>query len=184
MFALGWATLGASIEGFSSVRSAISQIAAVDSPRRWQMFAVFVTYGLLLLAGARALRGAGAAGSGAAATVNALSVWGVAAFPIHGSERGDAVHGLFALMGYVTLALMPALAVRPLKRAGRQRAALISALLAAVMLVAFLGTAGDGRTGLYQRIGTTTGDLWMAAAGVLLLTGGSRWRRGRTPVTG
>lgn len=174
VFVVGWATLGASIDGFSPVRMAISDVAAVGSPRRWQMFAVFVAYGLLLLVGAWALRAAGAVGSAGAAMVNALSVWGVAAFPVDGSARGDGIHGLFAAIGYVTLALMPALAVAPLRRAGRTGAAVASVWVAVVVALTLIGSAGNDRSGMFQRMGTTTGNLWMLAAGLALLTLGSR----------
>lgn len=184
VFVAGWAALGASIEGFSPVRFAISDIAAVDSPRRWWMFAVFVAYGALLLLGSRALRGAGAAGSAIAAVVNALSVWGVAVFPVHGSERGDAIHGVFAGIAYLTLALMPGLAVWPLLRAGRKGPAVASAVLAVVVAVALAGANGNERTGLFQRIGTTTGNVWMVAAGLALLAVGSRSGTGAAPATG
>lgn len=169
VFVGGWAVLGASIDGFSPVGSAISEVAAVDSPRRWAMGSVFVFYGVALLIGSVALRRSGAGGSSTAAVVNGLAVWGVAAFPLHGSGRGDVIHGGFALLGYLSLSAMPLLAAGPLHDAGRRGAAVASVVAGVACAGSLAATRVDDRTGLFQRIGTTTGNVWILAAGVVLL---------------
>lgn len=174
VFAGGWALAGASIDGFSPVRFAVSDLAGVDSSTRWPMFAVFVTYGLAMLIASRALAAVGARGSAVAAVLNGLSVLGVAAFPVHGSGRGDAIHGVFALIGYLSITAIMALAVRPLFRSGHRGAAVASVVFAVVCAGALAGTTGSDHTGLFQRVGTTTGDIWMVAAGTTLLLAGVR----------
>jgi len=171
VFVVGWAVAGASIDGFSPVRLAISELAAFTSPRRWPMFAVLLGYGAAMVIGSAALRRSTLRSTGVAALVHGVATMVVATTPVHRSSMVDAIHGVGAVVAYATLAAMALLAVRPLRRAGRPAAAVASLVMGAAVAVALALANGNDRTGLFQRIGTTLGNLWTVAAGLALLAG-------------
>ncbi|HEX2576498.1 MAG TPA: DUF998 domain-containing protein [Aquihabitans sp.] len=170
-FVVGWVVCGATIDGFSPVRYAISDLAGVGSPRRWPMTAALVAYGLALVVGAAALRRVGARGAALAALVNGVATLGVAATPVHGSDTVDGLHGIAAFVAYVSLAALPLAAARPLARAGHRNGAVASVAVGVATALAFAAANGNDRTGLFQRTGTTLGNTWTVLAGLAVLTG-------------
>lgn len=171
VFVGGWAVAGASIDGYSPRHEAISNLAAVDSPRRWVMFAVFVTYGVAMVVGSLGLRRSVAAAAWPAAVVNGLALIGVAATPIHRSDVVDGLHGLAATVAYLSLAAMPLLASRGFRRAGYRGAATASVVVGVASLGSFLVAAWASDGGLFQRTGSTVGDVWILAVGLAILFG-------------
>ncbi|QXC61557.1 DUF998 domain-containing protein [Aquihabitans sp. G128] len=169
VFVGGWAVMGATWSTYSPRRQAISDLAAVDSPRRWPMFVVFVAYGVLMVIGSQALRRSSVRLAWPAAAVNGLALIGVALFPIHRSTFIDDRHGNAALIAYLSIAALPVLAARGLTRTGHGWAA-IASIVAGVASILFLASAyGNDYVGALQRTGAGIGDMWTFVAGVVLL---------------
>jgi len=166
VFVVGWAVAGATVDGYSPRRQAISDLAAVDSPRRWPMFVVFLLYGLAMVIGSLALRHSVVRTAAVAAVVNGLAVIGVALTPIHQSSAIDGRHGNAALLAYISLAAMPILAAWGLTRNGQRGAAVGSVVVGIASIVALSAAYGNDYVGLLQRSGTTIGHAWILAAGV------------------
>ncbi len=139
------------------------------------MSAGFVCFGLGLCAFSVALRHSVGGRAWVAAAVTGASAFGVAAAPLGASSKLDAIHGGFATMGYLSLALLPVLAARPLAHAGQHRAAKASMVVGVLAGASLLATALGGPHGLFQRLGLTLGDAWIAASAVAILSG--RFRR-------
>lgn len=166
-----WALGGAIRDGYDPVTDAISRLAEIGAPTRPLMTAGFVAFGVGLPSFAVALRRGLPGPAWVAAAATGLATLGVAATPL-GDPRVEAAHGVFAGVGYATLAATPLLASRPLRRIGRPRAA-SAALAAGVTSAAFLvATVGfDGAHGFFQRAGLTVGDLWVIWAATEMLRG-------------
>ena len=176
-FVGSWAILGATTPGYSPVNGAISDLAAVNASSRAAMTAGFVVFGLGLIAFGFALRDALEGPAWIAAIATGSCTIGVAATPL-GGWAGDNTHATFAGLGYATLVGLPLLAARPLARRGLvgcSRASILVGLVAAFCLVA--STFGPAH-GLWQRLGLTTGDVWIVAAAVTIVSPRSRWRAG------
>ena len=168
-FVAAWAVGGARTPGYSYVHDAISRTAAAGAPQRQLMTAGFVAYAIGVGAGSLALRRALPGSAWAAAAVSALGTAGVALTPLDTSAAIDRAHAVTATIGYVGLAATPLLAAAPLRAAGRHRAAAASTAAGALIAAALAAsTLVDDRVGLAQRVGLTTGDLWLAAAGIAL----------------
>ena len=169
IFVAAWVVGGARTPGYSYIHDAISRTAAAGAPQRHLMTAGFVAYAIGVGAGSLALRRVLPGQAWAAAALSALGTAGVALTPLDTSTAIDRAHGVTATIGYVGLAATPVLAASSLRADGRHRAAavsiaagtLIAAALAASILV-------DDQVGLAQRVGLTTGDLWLAAAGIAI----------------
>jgi len=170
LFIVGWAVAGATVDGYSPRRQAISDLAAIDSPRRWPMFVVFVVYGLAMVIGSLALRHSVVRAAAVAAVVNGLALIGVALTPIHQSSAIDDRHGQAALLAYLSLAAMPILAAWGLGRNGQRGLAVASVVVGVASIVALSAAYGNDYVGLLQRTGTTLGNAWILAAGLALLT--------------
>ena len=169
MFVAAWVVGGARTPGYSYVHDAISRTAAAGAPQRHLMTAGFVAYAVGVGAGSLALRRALPGPAWVAAAVSALGTTGVALTPLDTSAAVDRAHGVTATIGYVGLAATPLLAASPLRAAGRRRAAAASTAAGVVIGAALAATAlVDDQVGLAQRVGLTTGDLWLAAAGIAI----------------
>ena len=176
-FVGSWAILGATTPGYSPVNGAISDLAAVDASSRAAMTAGFVVFGVGLIAFGFALRDALEGPAWIAAIATGGCTIGVAATPL-GGWAGDNAHAAFAGLGYATLVALPLLAARPLARCGLvrcSRASILAGLVAAFCLAA--STFGPVH-GLWQRLGLTTGDVWIVAAAVTILAPSGRRRAG------
>jgi hypothetical protein len=177
-FVGAWAA-GAAITSmpYSSIDDAISRLAAVDADTRWLMTAGFVTFGVALPVYAAALRCTVTGLAWVTAAATGLATLAVAATPLDHSAAVDRLHGLFATVGYVTLAATPLLAARPLAGLGHRRLARLGVGAGITSVTALALTPTSLPTGLFQRIGLTAGDVWIMATAIAMATG--RLRTGR-----
>ncbi len=160
-FVAAWVIAGLRAPHYSPVDDAISLLAATDAPTRWWMTAGFVCFGIAVPLFALALRHLLSGPAWIAAIVSGLSTLGVAAFPLHVSTTVDRLHGTFASIGYVSLALVPFLAARPLVEQGHRAAATVSRVVAVTAAVCLVLTPIAAANGLFQRAGLTVVDLWL-----------------------
>jgi hypothetical protein len=129
----------------------------------------FVVFGAALPLYASALRRALPGGAWITAAGTGLATLAVAATPLDRSATVDRWHGVFAGVGYVTLAATPLLAARPLRRIGADALACwgIAAGLASGLALG-LSTIASLPHGLLQRAGLTATDAWIAACAVAI----------------
>lgn len=180
-----WVVGGATRAGYGPVSQAISQLAAVGAPDRYLMTAGFVIFGLGAAGYSLALRAAVPGPAWLAALATGLATLGVAAVPLGRSSAADVAHGGLAGAGYLALVALPLLAGRAFDARGARTLAALSNLAALVSAVALALSVWGPATGLFQRIGLTTGHAWMAASAVALVVGrlpGAGERRRPTPV--
>jgi len=153
--------------GYSPVRGAISDLAAIGAPTRAVMTAGFIVFGLAVPLYGLALRRALAGWAWLAAVVCGVASLGVAAVPL--GRGSDGWHGGFAGIGYVALTLVPALAVPPLRRLGRTRGAAASVVIAVAAATCLVATTLGPARGLFQRVGLAAGDVWLVASALVIL---------------
>jgi Protein of unknown function (DUF998) len=179
-FVTAWAANGAATKGYSPIDDAISRLAAVGTTTRPFMTAGFVGFGLSVPIYATALRRHLPGPAWLAALSTGIATLGVAAFPLDVSSRIDTVHGALATIGYATLAATPLLAARPLAESGYREAAALSLTAGLIAGLSLATTALGPAHGLFQRLGLTIGDLWLAASAVAILRG-ARLRTSTSP---
>ncbi len=168
-FVGAWVIGGAITSGsYSPVDNAISDLAAVGSSTRVLMTVGFVVFGCGLIAFGFALRVVLDGRAWIAALVTGACTLGVAAAPLKGWS-GDTVHGAFASVGYVAIVALPLLAAPAFVRRGWTRGARLSVLTAAVSAACLVATTFGPAHGLWQRLGLTVGDVWIAVAASCLL---------------
>lgn len=181
-FISAWLVAGAITDlTYSPISETISRLAAVTADTRAPMVAGLIAFGVFVPAYGWSLRRVIGGGAPLTAAITGFASFGIAATPLDHSTAVDALHRGFAVVGYVSLVLTPLLAAGPLEAAGYRRlarAARICGWFSAVCLVASLAPIADG---LFQRLGLTATDLWLAASGVAIATGqvGPSSRRGR-----
>jgi hypothetical protein len=153
-FVTAWATLGAGAAGYDPTRDAISRLAAYGAPTR-----VGMTAGLVALGAGMGLYGLALRPRPVwiLPVVNGGITLAVAAFALGGND--DTAHGVFAGLGYVTLASIPALV-------GRRPASVAIGVASGLCLL--LTTVAD-RDGLFQRAGLTIAHAWVAVNALGLL---------------
>lgn len=156
---------------YSSMDDAISRLAAVGSDTRWVMTAGFVTFGLSLPVYAWALRSTVPGRAWTTATATGLATLAVAAAPLDRSDTIDRLHGIFAGIGYLTLAATPLLAARPLLAMGHQRLARSGIAAGVTSAIALALTTTGLPTGLFQRVGLTVSDAWIIATAFAMRRG-------------
>ncbi len=172
-FIAAWVGTGFAATDYSPVTDPISELAEVGAPTQAWMTAGFIVFGVGVAAFGVALRAVLPGLAGVAAIATGVCTLGVAAFPL---GWNDGAHGAFAGAGYVTLALTPAFAALRLRLDGQRRWARWS-LVAGVVIAAALGLSVVWtRHGLWQRIGLTTGDLWIIACATTVLARDSALR--------
>jgi hypothetical protein len=110
-------------------------------------------------------------GASVALFLNALLVLGVLLTPDGLSSTADFLHGGFAFLLYLTLALAGPLAALTFRRRGLIGWAMASITVGAITAVALWISLGEIRSGLFQRIGLTATDLWLMAVGVAIFRG-------------
>lgn len=169
-FVSAWAVGGLRTADYSPVHDAISRLAAVGSPERALMSTGFVVYGVAVMVGGLAVRSSVIGRAWPAVVVNGLATVAVAALPLDVSGTGDQAHGAAATIGYISLALVPALAAGPLAQAGHRRSAVVSVAASAAIGVCLALTVVADAKGAFQRIGLGIGDVWLVAAGLSLAT--------------
>jgi hypothetical protein len=155
---------------YSSIEDAISRLAAVNADTRTLMTAGFVVFGIGLPVYAVALRKAVDGPAWITAALTGLATLAVAATPLDRSATVDRWHGVFAGLGYVTLAATPLLAFRSLRSRGHRVLARAGLVAGGLSTVALLLTLTDLPTGLFQRLGLTATDLWVVASASAILT--------------
>ena len=153
---------------YSSIDDAISRLAAVGADTRWLMTAGFVTFGLSLPVFAWALRRTVPGRAWITATATGLATLAVAATPLDRSATVDRMHGIFAGIGYVTLAATPLLAAAPLLDMGHRRLARAGIAAGLTSALALALTATGLPTGLFQRVGLTVSDAWIIATALAI----------------
>ncbi len=168
-FAGAWLIGSLKTSGYSMANDAISRLAAVGADTRALMTAGFISFTVCVLTFSFSLRAALPGGAWIAAASTAIATLGVAAFPLDHSATVDALHGLSATIGYVTLAATSLLASRQLKAQGDHRAAKVSALAGTATALCLAATILGPADGLFQRLGVSIGDLWIVAASVRMM---------------
>jgi len=168
-FVTAWVWTGRATPGYSPANDAISDLAATHAPERIAMTFGFVVFGVGVICFGLALRRARAGPAWISVVATAGFTLAVAATPL-GASR-DVAHGVFASLGYVTLAAAPLLAAPNIATAGRAgwvRYSRVTGVLAgACLLASALGPAH----GLFQRAGLTIGDAWLVAIASQLVVG-------------
>jgi cytochrome bd-type quinol oxidase subunit 1 len=99
-----------------------------------------------------------------------LATLGVAATPLDRSAAVDTLHGIFATAGYVSLVAVPLLAFVPLRQR-HPRLANAGLVAAAVSAVSLALTLSGLPTGLFQRVGLSSTDVWIVIAASMMATG-------------
>ena len=164
-FVGAWAVGGVVADGYHSVEDAISRLAAVGATTRPLMTTGFVVFGAGMAGFAAGLRSALEGPAWGAALVAGCCTVGVAAVPLDGGR--DALHGALAGAGYLALLAVPLLAARSLDK--HRGAAVATAAAAGACLAA--SVAVEGPNGLWQRLGLTLLDVWVAATALRLALG-------------
>lgn len=169
MFLLGWIIGALRTDGYSIVEDAISRLAAVGASTRWLMSAGFIGFSVGVAIYAYGLRSILDGPAWIAALIASIATLGVALFPLDHSGVVDLLHGAAAITGYVALSALPLCAAPELARRGHLRAARLSRVCATISAVALATTLLGPAHGLFQRIGVTVGDAWIAASAIWLL---------------
>ena len=169
-FISAWVVAGARSKGYSPSEDAISLLAAADASTRWLMTAGFVCFGIAVPVFALVVRRALPGWAWLAVAVSGFATLAVAAFPLHVSSTVSALHGVFASIGYIALALTPVLAAPVLQRRGHRGAAAASRAVAVLSGVCLVATSFANANGLFQRAGLTVVDVWLMAAAVAIAT--------------
>lgn len=165
--------IGASVTSspYSSIDDAISRLAAVGSDTRWLMTAGFVTFGVSLPVFASALRSSLPGRAWITAAATGVATLAVAAAPLDRSETIDRMHGVFAGIGYLTLAATPLLAAAPLRAIGHHRLAQSGIAAGLTSATALALTTTGHWTGLFQRVGLSVSDAWIVATALTVVRG-------------
>lgn len=171
-FISAW-TVGAAVttREYSSIDDAISRLASVGADTRALMTAGFVGFGVALPVYASALRRVVGGPAWLAAAATGIATLGVAATPLEHSAMVDTWHGVVAGIGYVTLAATPLLAARPLLQRGHRALGAAGVVAGTVSTIALVLTTTGLPTGLFQRLGLTATDIWIATSGIAIASG-------------
>ncbi len=153
------------------LNDAISRLAAVGAETRVLMTSGFVLFTVGVLAFAQSLRRLLPGRSWMAASASALATLGVAILPLDHSSIVDALHGVAATAGYVTLAATSLMAASSLRSIGHARAAFMSQTAGLVTAACLAATLLGPNHGLFQRLGVSVGDAWIVIAAVTILRG-------------
>ncbi len=149
---------------YDPTRDTISRLAAIGSDTRTLMSAGMVAFGSMMPIYASVLRRALPGWAWATAAATGISTLFVATLPVDQSDLVDRLHFAAAGIGYVTLAVTPLLAARPLIAAGERRLATLGLILSTVSAIALPVSLTTEFTGLFQRIGLTSTDIWIVAS--------------------
>jgi len=156
---------------YSMVDDAISRLAAVGADSRALMTSGFVAFGVAVpIFGVALRRHVGGLGWVGAVTTG-LATLAVAATPLDRSATVDTLHGVFATVGYIALIAVPTLSFGPLRLAGHSRLAAAGAVAATVSTASLALSSTTLPTGLFQRLGLTSTDLWIIALAISITTG-------------
>jgi len=170
LFIISWAVGGFLVPGYNPLEDHISSLAAVNAPSRLLMNLGFASFAIGV--GMAAWRLARVIGNGAALALacNALFVFAVMLTPGGKSSGIDFLHGGFAFLVYLTLALVGPLAALTFRKRGLSSWTIASLAVGTLTAVSLWVSLGETGSGLLQRIGLTTTDLWLIAVGVAVVT--------------
>jgi hypothetical membrane protein len=163
-----WVAGGLSTPGYSAITDPISDLAAVGADTASLMNTGLAAYGVGIPMAAWAMRKIIGTPASVALALNGLLTFGVLATPLERSEAVDQAHAVFAGSAYVALAAAVLLASRKLERRWLRRTSVVVGSITAVSLIA---TIASDSSGLFQRIGLTTSDLWLIGMGAAVMTG-------------
>lgn len=168
-FIAAW-VLGALLtsQDYSSIDDAISRLAARSADTQLLMTAGFIVFGVAVPMYAVALRRGLQGWAWLSATATGVATLGVAAAPLEYSPAIDLAHNIAAGIGYVSLAITPWLAYRPLRKRGAQRLAIAGLVAGGISALCLAASVGANADGLFQRAGLTSTDLWLMASAVWL----------------
>jgi hypothetical membrane protein len=153
---------------YSSSNDAISELAAVGADSRALMTGGFIALALCALPYAMALRSALGGRAWITAVQTGLALLLVAAIPLGRSTATDHFHGIAAMVGYVTLAVTPLLAIRPLVVRGYRGVACLGIATSTMSVTAVVLSDTTPLTGLFQRVGLTAGLVWVAGSSLAM----------------
>ncbi|HEY6627395.1 MAG TPA: DUF998 domain-containing protein [Acidimicrobiia bacterium] len=171
LFILAWVVGGFMMDGYSPIEDHISALAAVTAPSRFVMNLGFAAYVAGVGSAAWPLRKVIGNGASVFLFVNALLVLGVLFTPDGLSSNADFLHGGFAILTYLTLALVGPLAALTFRRNGRVGWAIGSMAVGTITSLSLWFSLAQTNSGLFQRIGLTTTDLWLMVVGIAYLNG-------------
>jgi hypothetical protein len=109
-------------------------------------------------------------GAAIALGINALLVLGVMLTPDGLSPTADFLHGGFAFFIYLSLALVGLSAALTFRRRELTHWAIASLAVGTITAVSLWISLGDTRSGLFQRVGLTTTDIWLMAVGIAFVS--------------
>jgi hypothetical membrane protein len=167
-FIAAWIVASIIAPHYSTSDDAISELAAVGTDTRVLMTGGFLAVALGAIPYAIALRSALGGRAWMAAVGTALAMVLLTVFPLGRSAATDHFHGIAALIGYIALAVTPLLAIPPLLVRAKRRIAALGVLTAALLTAAVLLSDTTPFTGLFQRIGLTTGQAWIAGSALAM----------------
>lgn len=170
-FVGAWALGTAVAVDYWPITDAISRLAAVGADTRVLMSAGFLGFAAASIPASGAVRRAipGSAWVGVLGT--GLATAAVAALPLDRSAAIDSAHGLAAGAGYALFVYAAAAAAAPLWRSGRRPLAMLSVSVAVLASATLVATPFVEASGLLQRIGLTSLDVWLVTVSVLVLSG-------------
>ena len=168
-FVGAWSLAGVATPGYSPIDNAISDLAAVHAPTRVTMTTGFVVFGVGLIAFGVSLRELLESRAWIAASAAGACSIAVAATPL-GGWSGDEVHATFAGLGYASIVALPLLASASIAKTGQHGWARASILTGALSCGCLLASTLGPAHGLWQRLGLTVGDLWIALTALGLIT--------------
>jgi hypothetical membrane protein len=165
VFIVSWVVAGALRDGYDPVHEAISRLAELGAPNRWIVTTGMATFGIACIFVGRAWK-VHAGLVGVALVAAGIASLFVAAFPCTEGCPGsgsftDVAHTLSAGTHYIAFAGGTLVAAR-LARSARFRSWSLAAGVAGAGALIVHAT-GAGPNGLFQRIGLTTLDLWLAS---------------------
>ncbi len=178
LFITAWVIAGFITVGYSPLESHISDLAGVEAPTRVLMTLGFAVFGVGVGISAWPLRKLIGKPAAIALGLSALFTLGVMLTPVDRSSNSDFLHGGFALLIYLTLAAAGPLAALTFRRRGLLSLSVVSLTVGLVTIICLWASLGDSTSGLFQRLGLTTTDIWLMAIGVAAVVG--RLRAGQT----
>ncbi len=155
---------------YSVVDDAISQLAASGAETRSVMTLGLVVYGAALIGFGVLGRATIGRNPAVAAIVTGVATLGVAATPLDTSSIVDQLHGIAAVIGYVSLVALPVSLIPTLRRLRLTRLAYIAPHTSIIATLALLFSMDASTNGLWQRIGLTIVDVWLILVSAALLT--------------
>ena len=170
-FIVAWCLASTIAPSYSASDDAISELAAAGADTRALMTGGFIAFALCVLPYAWALRGTLRGRAWTAAAGTGIATLLVAAIPLGRSPASDHWHGIVAVGGYTSLAVTPLLAIRPLLARGHRAVAALSIAAAAVSATTLLLSDATPLTGLFQRVGLTTGQVWIVCSSLAVISG-------------